>query len=407
MMSNRNNESVFSSKRVEGNKKSQFLIQLLSAFREGASKAIGTGTNITYSKAIKILAEVNIELYADISDFVTRGKPESTEVKEFNEKAQSRGEDPVKLIEEEIRVIEQDINNESKLRTLKAQFSPKFTTLRKRLIKLHEALEFFKLEKELQEFVEDFVAKENEIDSIDMVEQKVLNRDYFLAHRDRLIYKPLKPMSDDYVEFLLSNNRLMRIRLWHNLKPESMTGVDLVYEQIDIIAQKMRFIHLQYKMWDDNKLILTSRDKRQMERMQGKFCESGYCSKRKSGELFFRMPFCCVFYRPTSKKQSKNAQLITSGIHLPVCQIAALTSQRRTISRNVLYEQGLSNLTFDELFRNGLIGSTWMDIRKVEKFYKDNEVLSSKDSMVLNIKEEFGHDKLRVKSAVKLRDVIS
>lgn len=380
-------DSYFASEKIEVEEKQERILQLAAAFREGLAKGVGNSLNVTYAKAFDVLRAVDSKLFSDIGKFYDTQKQLPSVVQEFI------GQDnPLKSVQAEI-----DMKGKA---LLNIQPGNQRRALERRIKRLQEAQDYFALLAG---------GKSNPPQTVSLLEQDALQRDFMIAQREVRQYRALTVTADRYREYSLPNGHLMRIRFLHNLPPEHVTGVDLVYEQIDIKHNTARFAHLQYKMWNGRKLTLSSpRELRQLERIHNTFCgDKQFCNDRGSGHLPYRFPFCAAFYRPTHKKQMRNAQHGTTGIHIPACLVHNYSNPPISIEKEVLYSQGITHSVFDELFRNGLVGSAWLDIATVEEFYKVKKILDSEDTMVLNIRQESGHSQDRMRDAEPLRDLFT
>jgi hypothetical protein len=386
------NPLFFNSTKVPGKAKKEILLQLIAAFREGGAKAAGS-TPMTYAKAFVFLNLVSPEIFQSVEHLLKRQKQVPKIVRRFKEEASISGIPATGLIEKEIKKQEALLQSKNDLPNTKEYIQELDLAL---LYILTEAAE------ELKERL----AAEPKPDT-QIIEAEALERDFYTAKREYDINDTASITKDGFREYTLPNDRLMRVRLLHNRAAEAITGVDLIYEQVDISTKRVRFVHLQYKMWDGNSFRISSvRDYNQMKRIEACLCSNKFCNTRRKGEHSYRFPFCSAFYRPTLRQQRDDPQMVTTGIHLPVCFISK-HSPKESISREQAYSQGLSNQVFDELFHNGLIGSAWLSIDKVEEFYKANKIIKNPNGFVLNIRDELGHDNEKLKSAKRFTSIIN
>ena len=398
-MESKREHPLFFSSKVDTEEKNERLIQLMAAIREGGAKAAGSSINITYAKAFAFLKLVDPDLFEDVGKFFQSKRSIPLLVQRYRELAEASQPviTPEELIQKEIKEVKTVIKN---------AVGGKYKNLEKYERELLRAIHYLNSESGTKDLKEGqgLVAETNQKY---LWETEAIERDYYTAKRDSDYYKEIPITDGGFREYSLPNDRLMRIRLLHNRAPEKIIGVDLIYEQVDIVNKRIRFIHLQYKMWDETRFhIKSGKETRQLGRLQEKLCNPKFCKKRGgSDEFSYRMPYCCAFYRPTHKRQSKNAQLITTGIHLPVCFVSGF-KPRISISKEEVYNQGLSNNVFDELFRNGLIGSAWMNLDKAQKFYEENKIIQNPSAFVVNIRDEMGHNKTKLNLVERLRDLI-
>lgn len=375
----------FTSPKISSTEKGQRLAELTGSIKDGLNKAAGNSLNITYQTVFRVIKRIAPELNEDIGRFFNTNRAEPSILAELRELLDT--DNDAKSLDELIE-RELDEKRERITRAQKTGNGKRFKHIERRIEQLKEAKLYLK-----QSAGKTFQ------------EENALRRDYITAQREELTLSEKEVMKDDFRAFVLPGGRLMQMRLWHNLPPEKVTGVDLVYEQIDLKSKKMRFVHLQYKMWDGNSFSISKpREIRQMSRFIETFCGSGFCKSSKE-ELPYRLPFCCAFYKPTHRKQSKDEKIITAGAHIPACLVEKLLENKNSIGKEIIWAQGLSSGVFDELFRNGLAGSGWHDIAKIKKFYQKHKIIDSNDSFVLNIREEIGHDEKILDTYTRLRDI--
>src|SRR5205085_6682311 len=93
-----------------------------------------------------------------------------------------------------------------------------------------------------------------------------------LIFRDYKIKRnfPISHDGDDYMEFIISEKRTLRVRVLHNTKAEYKTGTDLIYENYwETGSNKLvRFAALQYKLWNNKSLPIDRRMEKQLGRMK-------------------------------------------------------------------------------------------------------------------------------------------
>ncbi len=54
-------------------------------------------------------------------------------------------------------------------------------------------------------------------------------------------------------DFQLPDDKVLRLRVLHPDRPEHITGADIIYERHDLKSNKVSFISVQYKIWEDKK----------------------------------------------------------------------------------------------------------------------------------------------------------
>jgi hypothetical protein len=221
-------------------------------------------------------------------------------------------------------------------------------------------------------------------------ENRIINRDY--SKIDRSFYFAERIFeNDDFIEYKLPDNRYLRIRLLHPDEPEHITGADLIYEQIDAKRNRIRFLFLQYKTWDNKGVIYFSESKSildQINKMKSILCDNGFCKcSDTKNEEGFRFPFCSAFWRPTDKVQNSDAKLISSGYHIPVCKVLSIAEKEPKIEKRLIKNDTVTHKIFEELFNQNLIGSDWLSFTECEQFYKKNLVMKSEDRIRLLVRE--------------------
>lgn len=234
------------------------------------------------------------------------------------------------------------------------------------------------------------------LDEISWTETQAIHRDADAYEREL----PISHKGQGYKEYSVSVNRRLRIRILHPDPPESNSGVDLIYENYYDKKQGKRSVSLvrvaalQYKMWDGKNIYAsqTTNLLPQMERMQKTFCETGFCDKpSQNADDRYRLPTCCVFLRPTDKKQTKDAWQVTHAWHVPIC--VALARFETTDSGNSVLRSSLisnSSVTqgpFQELYNRGMLGSRWISSAKLKALHRRIGILDYSDGIVIHAQE--------------------
>ena len=158
-----------------------------------------------------------------------------------------------------------------------------------------------------------------------------VQEDYILEHDVKNFKFGSQPIDIDVKssDYNVGNNRIIRVRLIHPNEGEQSMGADLIYEQYDLENKKVRFIIVQYKIWD-GELMYWSQAKNlnpQLKKMEDNICRNGFCDCENGNNysLTYRYPYCTAFLRPTDKLQFKNSPFTSSGMHIPVCKIDGVT----------------------------------------------------------------------------------
>ncbi|MEM6831549.1 MAG: hypothetical protein AAF551_13645 [Bacteroidota bacterium] len=198
-----------------------------------------------------------------------------------------------------------------------------------------------------------------------------------------------------HTDYQVSDNRVVRVRLIHPNEGEQSMGADLIYEQHDPNTGKVRFIVIQYKIWN-GKGLYWSKDENlasQLKKMSNNLCENKFCLSE-SGQLAtgeFRFPYCTAFLRPTDKLQQVNSSFISSGLHIPICKINSVleesTNGNKILRKTNMKETSISQKHFEDGFIHNQIGSRWLDSDEVEKLYQEHRILESDERIILHAQE--------------------
>jgi hypothetical protein len=328
-------DNFFNDVNIDETLRRNIAFQTTNAIREVVTLAEGKQQSITYEQALQYLHDLSPSVYEGVVDLLQQ-KNESGDVKYYKDLAEAKGRMPEELIQEAI----DDLNI-----AIAAKSS---RNLKIRLGQLIAAREYFRPRK------------------ID--EHKILNQDFYLAERP-YFGKAIYP-NDSYRDYTISKNQALRLRLLHPDKSEVILGADMVYEQFDLLRDRVRFVHLQYKAWDSKVLYLNDkRLRKQISKMQGHLCTAGYCNGKhgKNNSRKFRLPYCSGFIRPTSNKSTATSKMISTGYHLPICELLKLKEDKLT--RENIKGKSLSDKIFEEQFLNNMLGSRWIPMSELDKFY--------------------------------------
>jgi len=334
--------------------------------------AQGDNSKSTYNKALDLGAVICPEILgADVS--VLRQDRESDLTKEYRQRATYRSIKESKDITA-LSLVKDDIEEyESLLETAKSSKDKTKTDKLKRKL-----FNFYK--------------SEEEINPEKATENQLIFRDAYKVERNT----PLLTEGNNNKTFELYDNNLLTIRVLHPEIPEQITGADLVYERFDKKTNTVTIAFVQYKIWEDKKLNIT--DNKSNERMLGQLtklsnfiCKNGVCANSKTQKTEYRFPCCAGFLRPTDKLQSPDQAFISTGEHLPICQIdnCAITTARnaKVLEYDNIREVSLSHEMFEELFNQGKVGSRPLTLDELSKLYADSSILSNKDQLLLYAQE--------------------
>ena len=239
-----------------------------------------------------------------------------------------------------------------------------------------------------KKLLEHLVAREK-MQPVRLTENRILNRDFSKVNRSTYAEKHFE--NDHYTDFKLKNKDILRIRFLHPDSDEHITGADLIYEQYNLKNNKVRFIFLQYKTWENN-VIYKSQTKNllpQLEKLENILCKNNLCQSsqglRTSSK--YRFPYCAGFLRPTDKIQDNDSKLMSSGMHLPVCTAMKMINEDEKIEKKLIKEQAFKSHIFEELFNNNMIGSRWIDVDELDEIYEKNQIFEKSDRIRLYAQE--------------------
>ncbi len=343
--------SYFSDNSIEAEERRNNAFTALCALRECITIAKQSDSTISYKRALAFLKDINPSVYTDIKNLLTQTN-ESEIVKYYKQVAESlsnKGEEitPLELIEKEIERNRTLLDGETE-----------GASIWKKIFELEAAREYFLPEQ--------------------ITENRLLNHDFTLEGRDSFFGKKIYN-SEKLKDYKLSKDRILRLRFLHPDKAEHILGADLIYEQFNLKAQEVRFVHLQYKTWDDKILYFSNGNLlNQVEKLFTNMCNSGYCYGEHGDNLpeKFRLPYCSSFLRPTSKVNKPDSKLLTSGIHVPICVTKVLANQGNKLTKFNCAQDSVSFKIFEELFINNLIGSRFISFEELEFFYQEKGINS-------------------------------
>ena len=242
----------------------------------------------------------------------------------------------------------------------------------------------------LQRKLKNLYTAEEEINPEKNSENQLIFRDALKV--DRGI--PLLTEGKNCRTFELFDKNLLTIRVLHPEIPEHITGADLIYERYDKNTNTVVIALVQYKIWENKKMYFSENDSNkrmlgQINKMKEFLCNKGVC--KDNNESQYRFPCCSAFLRPTDKLQSPNQAFISTGEHLPVCHIEECITTSPGGARVLEYDNvrkiSLSHDMFEELFNQGKIGSMRLSLEELADLYKDSDIVSKKDTMLLYAQE--------------------
>lgn len=354
--------SYFENTNIDEEKRRNLAFQVLVANRDLLELATKRHQPPTYENSIGLLNEIAPSVYKDFVKLLSR-KNDSELVQFYTELAEIKSIElqkevtPIQLVEEQIEVYKKLTQQDSSKRVVK-----------KRLM-------------------EHMVARER-MEPVRLTENRILNRDY---NSNRTTYAEQFFANDHYTDFKLKGGDILRIRFLHPDNDEHITGADLIYEQYDVRKNQVRFVFLQYKMWEDN-VIYKSQTKNlipQLQKIESMLCKNKLCHSSQGIKTSnsYRFPYCSGFLRPTDRVQNSDSKLVSSGYHLPVCDAIKILESDGKIDKKEIKEKAFKSNVFEELFNNNFVGSRWIEIEKLEELYKANDIFKSSDRIRLYAQE--------------------
>ncbi|MCI5164355.1 MAG: hypothetical protein D3917_20570 [Candidatus Electrothrix sp. AX5] len=230
--------TYFDRLQLSEDEKRDIAFQSIVSLRDTIGIALDRQQPPTYEQAFSVLHEHSPELYDDFTKLITH-KNESDTVKFYREKAELRTiktgakVEPIDLVNQEIIELSELL---SSYRELSDEDKGKKKYINQKLAQL-------------------YTAKEN-LEPRKLTENRILNRDYSKVDRTDL-FGEKEFENDFYIDYKLNGEKYLRLRLLHPDKPEHLIGADLVYEQYDIANERVRFVFLQYKTWDNGVLYFS------------------------------------------------------------------------------------------------------------------------------------------------------
>lgn len=367
----------FESSDISDSTKRDIAFQALVATRDTLNFATHKSIPTTYEQAFNVIADIDPGLYKAMNQYLS-ARNENDELKLFKEMARNESKiqkktiTPEQLLDAEIHRFEQllsgglPVNEEDSDEEIEDNV---------KFIKRRIAI---------------LISAKQSLSPRRLTENRIIMRDY--SKIDRSFYFAERISENDFfIDYRLPENRFLRIRFLHPDEAEHITGADLIYEQIDPQRNRVRFIFLQYKTWDEKGVIYFSDSKSildQIGKMKGMLCDGGFCKCSDTSKVNeFRFPFCSAFWRPTDKLQGEDSKMVSSGYHIPVCKVNKISESEKKIEKRVVKSESVTHKIFEELFNQNLIGSDWISFGECERFYKKNLIMAPEDRMVFIARE--------------------
>lgn len=353
----------FSNIKIEEDDRRDIAFQLVNALREVVSISKKLNQPISYEQTLDLIQDLNPTIYDSITVLLDR-KNENDWVKFYKELAEAQSTDSIEVNPIDLIQIDLDTLNKTALNKGDKRF------LNKRIRDYKNAIEYFKPRK--------------------ISEHKILSRDVYIADRADLNIRSKIYEKEEFIDYKLDEKNILRIRLLHPDNAENIIGADLIYEHLDTKSGYVRFLHMQYKMWDNKSLNFKAGSlDAQIEKMAKNLCKSGFCnnSEGNKGSKNYRLPYCCAFLRPTSKLQNSDSKMVSTGMHIPICEVKKIMENEKSLNKQNVKGKNISYKVFDELFNAKMIGSRWLTYEEHTKFYEDRNLLDIDNIIRLHAQE--------------------
>jgi hypothetical protein len=340
----------------------------VNAFR-GLTKIASNGdmTKSTYDNAIDLGGALYPELLGPGTSLLRRER-ESETTKEYRQRARWMSVQNNNSIHP-LHLIEQELTHLKELLKVAEQNKEKKSSV-----------------DQLKRRVKQFEIAQAELDESRHTENQLIFRDAYGVERN----PPCTASGQGFRDFEVAEGKLLRVRVLHPDKPEHITGADIIYERHELEKEAATIVAVQYKVWEERSLLLTDERMRgQIQKMNSFLCERGFCNGPTDSE--FRFPHCAAFLRPTDRLQNANQKFISTGEHLPICQITNCTTYGDRGTPKLEYKgirrTSLSSDLFEYLFNRDKIGSRLISHTELEELYKQHALLNPSESLIIYAQE--------------------
>lgn len=357
----------FSSKDNNIGEKRDVAFQTVVGIRDAVSIATRKSQPPTYEQSLRLIHDLDPDLYETFNNILSE-KNDSDLVKYFKEEAALQTQISGKTIDAS-ELMSKEIKRLNNLMIRAQAKNQDIKNIKRRIAQLYSGIENLKPRS--------------------FTENAILVRDFSQLDRSFLGDKIISEYK--YVDYALPRDRFLRLRLLHPDKEEHISGADLLYEQYNLKTNQVRFLFLQYKTWDDGIIYFSQHQNLipQLKKMEKMLCNSKCCDSpdQESDLIDFRMPYCSGFLRPTDKLQHEKAKMVSSGLHIPICNAIQLSENNLKLEKIKLKDISPNHYIFEKLFNLNLVGSRWMDIYDVEDFYKEKGILDSENTIKIYARE--------------------
>lgn len=250
------------------------------------------------------------------------------------------------------------------------------------LIKAGNSGNLFVLKKQLNQLKK----LHDELDTSSHTETNLIIRDVYKAKREL-------PFEDgkDFRDFKVTEERGIRIRVFHPDHFEHITGADLIYECYSEAYKKVRVAAIQYKIRRSRSVCIDERIEGQLQRLENAFCGRGACHFATSQNPY-RLPYCAAFLRPTDEIQSDNPTIMSKGYYVPICILKEIRTNGALDNPNAipskrLRDHAVTHKAFEELFNADMLGSKWITYDELKAIYTASKFLEPHQSITVYAQE--------------------
>ena len=285
---------------------------------------------------------------------------------------------------------------QAKLKTLlkTSKYVSEVDELKKELKKLEYVIVFFEEEERREEeyfsppLMPEGAVAEDITKYTKITEDQALRHDHYF---NRPGHKSLKDNWGKFRDVTTSDGQIMRLRILHPNKPEHSLGADIIYEMHHKTEKKLRFVHIQYKLWENGVLYFSQHTnlEPQLKKLGKALCKASFCCCEEGNNISsgYRLPFCSAFLRPTDKLQHVESKMISSGWHLPVCKIDTVAdtteNNNKYLTLDKVKKSSLSHNVFEEVFNAEMLGSRWLSYEEVETLYREHHILDDSEKIII------------------------
>lgn len=233
-----------------------------------------------------------------------------------------------------------------------------------------------------------------ELDTEKNSENQLIFRDAYRIERNR----PKLFETKNSIVFKFSESSILTVRVLHPERTEHITGADLIYERYNENNKTVSLAFIQYKIWENNKVSLSSEQGQrmlgQLDKMRSLLCCQGFCECNDSN--CYRFACCSAFLRPTNRLQSPSQKLISRGDYLPICKIERLISQKGEalfLQEDKITKSSINQDLFEPLFNSGKIGSRELTLDALASLYENKDILSERENNILIYAQDYPYAK--------------